>query len=185
MRIAYTKDYLMYSGGAEQMFLQTALAAKRHGHDPVAVLRWPAQKGNKYVRALREYGIAVHGAPTVCFVLATGLAEVAVSAATIALAPGYALRKRVPLREALHRVGEEVRSRFVQPVLEEVRDRLFWAALWGLHRQKRIELVHAHETDSAMPAAVRWAVRRGAPVVCHDHCGPKAPSELRERLGGL
>jgi glycosyltransferase involved in cell wall biosynthesis len=174
-RIVYVKDYLMYSGGAEQLFTQLAVAAQQHGYDSVVVLRWPAVPDNKYVTALRAAGIAVHGAPGTRFRLTTAALEAAAGVLQTLAWPAFLIKARGNPRQAWGRAGEGVRARVTGPALERARNRWFWRALDRVHAERPVQVLHAHDTDRATPPAARWAVDHGAVLLSHDHAGPARP----------
>ncbi len=174
-RIAYVKDRLLYAGGAEQMLVQIALAARAHGYAPVVVIRLPLAPGNLYAESLREEGIPVFAPPQglVCWQSVPG--RVLAWCLRAALCLPYALRKRVGWRRAWERVGEELGARLTYPWEKRAANRRLAACLSRLHAQTPIALVHAHNTDAATPTAMRWAAAHSVPAICHDHRGLRRP----------
>lgn len=173
--IVYVKNHLLYSGGAEQMLVQIALAAQADGYAPIVVVRLPVTPGNSYAESLREQGIPVLAPRQWSVSCRSLLARALGRCLQVGLCLPYAVRKRVGLRRAWERVGEEVNWRLTYPSRKRAADRWLTACLSRLQARTPLVLVHTHDTDAATPAAIRWAATHGVPAICHDHRGPRRP----------
>ncbi len=181
-RIIYVKEFLNHSGGAEQVLVQTAMAAQVDGYAPVVVTRSSYDPGNKYAQTLGEHGIPVVAPSLRTVAMRTAATRALAWCLRVLLCPFYMARRRVGPVRAWERVSEELSVRVTYPARVRVLDSLLATHLSRLHARERVALVHAHNTDQATPTAVRWAASHHVPAISHDHCGPRRPRFFERSL---
>jgi glycosyltransferase involved in cell wall biosynthesis len=151
------------------MVVRTALAAKRRGYEVVVVVHRPVAPGNPSAIALRLAGVRLLApAAGAAAALRTIAAGIRLPLSLAAVLP-YALLRRMPIREAWHKVTSETSWSLQGRPMGRLLDRRFERAL-ALSCARRPCLIHLHSLGwPSCGLALRWAQREGVPLLFHFH----------------
>lgn len=177
--LVLTTGYLAPLGGAEQVLVNTALAARTHGYAVTVICREPVAAANQYARQLQAHQVPLVTPSQTLLSLLTGLLTVA-KALALVLFPVYWARKRTSAGQAWQRLNQELRFHLVGRPLHRVLDSWLRRSLTREHARRPFSLLHGHRTDWAMPVVAQWAQAHGVPIICHEHSGMENPRALRQ-----